>query len=166
MEALAVIKHIGMTFAIGSSTFAMIFYYAALWDGKISEDESHFMHIVFFMLRIGMCILIPWELGVMAYMIMTGNELYTTNLVHWFRIALLGISVMNATLMTKHKMPMWLAPALAGGSWYYYFFVSITPAEPSFGQLISWYIVFVVTLMIVLHILKRVLIEKKPLLPR
>lgn len=153
-----------MTFAIGGSTFAMIFYYAALWDGKIDESEKHFMHIVYFVLRIGLWILVPLELGVMFYYLFTENIFYTYNPVHFFRIALLGVILLNAFYMSKHKMPMWLGPALAGGSWYYYYFVSITPIIPSLTQLIVWYIVFVSLLAFVLNVLKKVLIEKKPLL--
>jgi hypothetical protein len=161
MEALGIIKHIGMTFAIAGSTFAMVFYYAAMWDGKISEDESHFMHIVYFILRIGMLILIPWELLVMGYNLVVHNAVYYTEAVHWFRIFLLGIIMMNALLMTKHKMPMWLGPALAGGSWYYYYFVSITQRSFAISSLFLYYIIFVVVLAILLHILKKTLIDNK-----
>jgi hypothetical protein len=163
MEALAVIKHIGTTFAIAGSTFAMIFYYAALWDGKISEDESHFMHIVYFILRIGLCILIPWEIGVMLWSVAADLPAYYENAANWFRIFLLGVIVFNALMMTKHKMPMWLGPALAGGSWYYYYFVSITPREFSAGTLLLYYAVWVVILAVVLHVLRRKIIEKKTL---
>lgn len=163
MEFVSIIKHIGLTFAIGGSTFAMIFYYAAMWDGKISEDESHFMHIVYFILRIGMCILIPWEIFMMVYQYSIGNEAYFMNVVNWFRVMLLGVIVLNATLMTKHKMPMWLGPALAGGSWYYYYFVSITQKTASLHFLFTWYIVFILFLLISLRILKRKFIDHKPL---
>jgi uncharacterized membrane protein YcfT len=78
-------------------------------------------------------------------------------------VFLLGIIVFNALMMTQHKMPMWLGPALAGGSWYYYFFVSITAKEFSISQLFLYYIVFIVVLAIALHILKKKLIdERKP----
>ncbi len=163
MEVVSIIKHIGLTFAIGGSTFAMVFYYAAMWDGKISEDESHFMHIVYFILRIGMCILIPWEVLMMVYQYTVGNEEYFMNVVNWFRVILLGIIVLNATLMTKHKMPMWFGPALAGGSWYYYYFVSLTQKDASLFFLFGWYVVFVAFLLIALRILKRKFIEHKPL---
>jgi hypothetical protein len=163
MEAIGIIKHIGMTFAIAGSTFAMIFYYAAMWDGKISEDESHFMHIVYFVIRIGMVILIPWEIGVMIWAFSTDLSFYINNSVNWFRILLLGIILLNARLMTLHKMPMWLGPALAGGSWYYYYFVSIAQKTFSITQLFAYYIIFILVLMTALHILKTKLIDKKPL---
>jgi hypothetical protein len=89
--------------------------------------------------------------------------LYYENAVNWFRILLLGVIVMNALLMTRHKMPMWLGPALAGGSWYYYFFVSITAKQFTISQLFSYYILFVALLAVALHILKKKLIdERKP----
>lgn len=161
MEAVAIIKHIGTTFAIAGSTFAMVFYYAAMWDGKISEDESHFMHIVYFILRIGLFILIPWEILVMLWSVITDIPMYYENVVNWFRIFLLGIIVFNALLMTKHKMPMWLGPALAGGSWYYYYFVSITPKQFTIENLFLYYIIWVIFLAIALRVLKRKIIEKR-----
>jgi hypothetical protein len=163
MEALGIIKHIGTTFAIAGSTFAMIFYYAAMWDGKITDDEKHFMHIVYFVLRIGLVILIPWEIIVMLWSIANDIPAYYESVVNWFRVFLLGIIVFNAVLMTAHKMPMWLGPALAGGSWYYYFFVSITSKEFTISQLFLYYIIFIAALTVVLHILKKKLIDdRKP----
>ena len=161
METLAIIKHVGTTFAIAGSTFSMIFYYAAMWDGKISDDEKHFMHIVFFILRIGMIILIPWEILVMLWAVVNDAVPYYQNAVNWFRIFLLGIIVFNALMMTKHKMPMWLGPALAGGSWYYYYFVSITSRQLAISSLFLYYVVFIVVLAITLHILKKKLIDNK-----
>lgn len=163
MEALGIIKHIGTTFAIAGSTFAMVFYYAAMWDGKISDDEKHFMHIVYFVLRIGMIILIPWEILVMLWTIIADIPVYYENAVNWFRVFLLGVIVFNALMMTKHKMPMWLGPALAGGSWYYYFFISITPRSFSVSSLFLYYVIFIAILAFALHLLKRKIIEKKPL---
>jgi hypothetical protein len=161
METLAIIKHIGTTFAIAGSTFAMIFYYAAMWDGKFTDDEKHFMHIVYFVLRIGMIILIPWEIGMMLWALMGDYSVYYTNVVNWFRVFLLGIILFNAVMMTKHKMPMWIGPALAGGSWYYYYFVSITAKDFSISQLFLYYAIFVTVLALALHILKKKLIDDR-----
>ncbi len=165
MELLSIIKHIGMTFAIGSSTFAMIFYFLSLEDGVIDQSERHFMHTVYFVLRIGLAILVPWELGIMGYALLAQGDwhAYTIEATNWFRIILLGIIIINAALMTKHAMPMWLGPGLAGGSWYFYYFVSITPKIFNVAFLLCLYVVFVVTFVTALRLIRRIYIEKKPI---
>ena len=97
----------------------------------------------------------------MLWTIIADIPAYYENAVNWFRVFLLGIIVMNALLMTKHKMPMWLGPTLAGGSWYYYYFVSITPKQFSIAELFLYYIIFLVLLKTVLHILKKKLIDSR-----
>ncbi len=160
MEFLNIAKHIGLTFAIGSSTYAMVFYYAALWDGKIDDSEKHFMHIVYFILRIGLVILISWEIFVMVYSYIGANEAYFKDAVNWFRIALLGVIVCNAFLMTKHRMPMWLGPAIAGGSWYYYYFVSVIRSDLSIGKMVIYYVCWVAFLALTLGYLRKKLLSK------
>lgn len=161
MEAIGIIKHIGMTFALIGSTFGMVFYYAAWWDGKIDESERHFMHIVYFVVRIGLYILIPWEIGVMFWTMYADIPSYYESAVNWFRVFLLGIIFYNAVLMKRHKMPLWIGPAIAGGSWYYYFFVSVTHKTFGVAQLFLYYVIFVGLLACAMHILKKVLIDKR-----
>jgi hypothetical protein len=58
----------------------------------------------------------------------------------WFQFTLLLAVNINAILMDRHLIPMWLGPAIAGGSWYGYFFsVILAPSTlPYSFLLLSW----------------------------
>ncbi len=159
MEALDIIKHIGITFAVGSATFALIFYYAAIWDGRVDKSENHFIHIVNFMLRIGLMILIVWEIGLMGYSLVAGNRPYIDLAVPWFRIMLLGLVMINFSLMQRHSIPGWLGPVLTAGSLYFYYYTSFIQIEIPFGILLVRYILFTAVIALVFNLFKKLVID-------
>ena len=165
MTALIVLQNFGISLAVGASTFALIFYFRALEDGTIDSSEKRFMHTVYFVLRLGMVIIVLTEL--LFLLLALGGD--TTALFSkdsfWFKWTLLAIIIVNAVLMQMRKMPMWLGPALAGGSWYMYFFVhNLSDLTVSYLWWFAYYVLFIFALVIFLKALRRVYIEKKSLL--
>ncbi len=143
-----VIFNIGLTFGVGSSTFALIFYIIALEDAVIDASEQRFMHAVYVMLRVGMALLFV-ALLLNAFI---HPSILPTPLV---LLVLLGIITINAVLMTRRIMPMWFGPVLAGGSWYSLFLVSKTPLhQVDYTFLIIEYICFIALFYIVFTYLK------------
>lgn len=140
---------VGLTFGVGASTFALIFYVQALRDGVMDSSERGFLHSVFVVLRIGMILV---GIALLATFI---TERAFTN-VQSTQLALLIIITLNAILMTLKKMPMKLGPVLAGGSWYSLLIVSKTPiTEQSVPMLVGIYIVFLVVFYFVFHFIRR-----------
>lgn len=147
----------GVTLGVGSSTFALTFYFAALRDGTIDSSERRFMHIVYFILRIGMTLIATGlALSLLGEPIITEPQTY---ILAW---VLLGIITINAVLMTLHAMPMKYGPVIAGGSWYSLFFLTTLPAHlASLEVLLALYVVFLVFVYILLQMLKSVLVPQK-----
>jgi len=116
-----VLFSLGLTWAVGSSTFAITFYMVALSDGTIDPSEKRLMHTVYHVLRIGQALLI---LALIGFALQPGFVVTNVYIAQWF---LIGVVVLNGLLMTKHVMPMRFGPILAGGSWYALFFVSTLP---------------------------------------
>ena len=150
---LSILREIGLTLAVGSSTFAIIFYFKAISDNVIDETERSFLHIVYFVLRIGLIILVITEAAAAVFHI--GDAAYFVDPDFLMRITLLSIIILNAALMQAHLMPMWLGPSLAGGSWYSFFALSVfTPTGLPYAMLFAAYLAFVGVFIIGLHIIE------------
>ncbi len=114
---------LGLTFGIGSSTFALIFYIQALQDGTIDASERAFLHTVYAVLRIGIVLL---GVGLIASLFfLTPTPLVFGSVAK--PLVLLAIIIGNAVLMSFHKMPMRFGPILAGGSWYALLLITKSP---------------------------------------
>ncbi|HEX9608674.1 MAG TPA: hypothetical protein VGA06_00475 [Candidatus Paceibacterota bacterium] len=147
--------------AAGASTFALTFYFMGIKDEVIDASERRFMGAVYFVLRVAIVVIVVTELFYILYWGFDAFTLVKTMEVLWFRWMLLGIIVANALLMHFHKMPMWLGPALAGGSWYALFSATIWPdlALP-FETLLSYYAIFVVAMIAFLRLVKFLYLKK------
>ncbi len=148
-------REVGLTLAVASSTYALIFYYKATADGKVDETERSFLHIVYRVLRIGLLLLIAAEaIGVIMYHYYGSSAEYFYTPVFYARVTLLGVIVSNAFLMQWRLMPMWLGPALAGGSWYAYFLLNTIPLYVySYAELFRFYVGFLVLALVLHHLI-------------
>ena len=117
---------VGLTLGVGSSTFALTFYFLSQTDGVVDPSERRFMHAVYAILRIGM---IAIALGLIMSLFSPdlagiGKGETVRYGLFW---ALLAVITINAILMSKHLMPMRYGPVIAGGSWYALFLVNSLP---------------------------------------
>jgi hypothetical protein len=148
--------------AAGASTFALTFYFMGIKDGTIDPSERRFMGAVYFALRVALVVIIVTEVFYVVYYGIEAFTLVQTAEVLWFRWMLLGIIIANALLMQIHKMPMWLGPALAGGSWYALFFASVWPELTlSFGTLSLYYGIFIVFMVLLLQGIRLIYIGRR-----
>ncbi len=136
---LSLISTLGLILAVGSSTYAITFFQQSILDGRIDKTEQRFLHTVYFILRLGMVLLAISVLWRMVHIALIDAPLFSDTTL-WFQFTLLLIVNVNAILMDRHLIPMWLGPAIAGGSWYGYFFsVALAPfALPYPFLLLSW----------------------------
>lgn len=148
-------RELGLTLAVASSTYALIFFYKATADGTVDATERSFMHTVYFVLRIGLLLLIGAEaLGVFLYEMYGSSAEYFYTPVFYGRVTLLSVIVANAFLMQWRIMPMWLGPALAGGSWYAYFLLNTIPLYVySYGELFRLYVGFLILAVLFHHVM-------------
>ena len=156
-----VLHQMGVTFGVGASTFALTFFINALEDGNIDPSERRFLHIVYVVLRIGM-ILITLSLfsyGAMAFF--SGNIAALSSPLYLMELTLIGIIIINAVLMTYHKISMKIGPVLAGGSWYSLFFVTALPfAGFSYTAFLLYYAAFLILFFVVFGAVKNHFAQK------
>ena len=112
--------------SVGASTFALIFYYYVVAQGSTLPEQRKLMHIVYFVLRVGMVLIVFSEFFVFQYSYQVNNYLYWMHNPEVFmRLTIFLVIVVNAILMHKRLISMWFGPAIAGASWYAYLFFSV-----------------------------------------
>ena len=150
---LSLISTLGLILAVGSSTYAITFFQQSTLDGRIDKTEKRFLHTVYFILRLGMLLLVLSVLWRMLLLGFTDIPLFSDQTL-WFQFTLLLAVNINSILMDRHLIPMWLGPAIAGGSWYGYFFsVILTPLSFSYPLLLLYWVCLIISFIIFLRIL-------------
>ena len=150
---LSFIGMLGLVLAVGSSTYAITFFQQSILDGRIDDTEKRFLHTVYLILRLGMLLLTISVLWRMVLLTLTDAPLFSDQTL-WFQFTLLLAVNINAILMDRHLIPMWLGPAIAGGSWYSYFFsVVLAPLSLTYPLLLLYWACLVTFSIIFLRIL-------------
>lgn len=165
LSLLALFNNLGYSLAVASSTFALTFFFMATRDGTVDASERRFMHAVYAVLRIGMGIIIITEimLALFLYQASGGQVFYLDSGGFWFVWTALSIILGNALLMHHKKMPMWLGPAIAGGSWYALFVVHNLPAgTASYATLIGGYLAGIGFMVALLALIARLYPKQQP----
>lgn len=153
--AIPLLHQMGVTLGIGASTFALIFYIQAMQDGSVDAVERRVLRTVIAVMRIGMALII----GVLLF---TGGYYYLNNIpilrdtLFIVESMLMTIIVANALLMNARLMPMWIGPAIAGGTWYSLFLLHTLPfiQNKTQAMLCVYYVLFVAIFYSVFTIIK------------
>lgn len=117
IAVVTILQSFSISLGVGSSTLAIVNFFAAIADGTIDETERRMMGIVYIVLRVAMVfillttvLLISYHYGNFGFSGLTGFTLG--------QITALAILYINAMLMTAHLMPSTFGPAIQAGSWY------------------------------------------------
>lgn len=142
--AITLLHTYALSLAVGASTFALIFYVNGIKDGTIDPSERRFMGIVYFVLRLALALIIAVQLILVSSYLPDGIAVLLKNPGFVLGWVLIAVIIGNALLMHFHKIPMWLGPVLAGGSWYALFLLNAWPGplRLSFLELVGIYVVF------------------------
>lgn len=158
---LQVLQTFGISVAIGSSTFALIFYYKSIRDGVIDASEKSFLHTVYAVLRIGMGLIIISQLLFVVWYYQFSSLEALVNGAFWAMWTILAVIIVNATLMQLHIMPMIIGPAIAGGSWYTLAIVNTLKAyELPYLSWIGYYVLFVGVFAVFLRLVKMLYVDR------
>jgi len=112
-----VFQSIFISLGVGSSTLAIINFFAAIADGTIDETERRMMGIVYVVLRVAMVGILFATIALHAPIVITAGLSGLTPFM-WAQWVVLSALYLNATLMTKRIMPSTFGPGLQAGSWY------------------------------------------------
>lgn len=158
---LSFIETLGLILTVGSSTYAIVFFQQSIFDGHIDRTEKRFLHTVYFILRLGMVLLATSVLWRMTRLTFADTLIFSDQTL-WFQFTILLVVNINAILMDRHLIPLWLGPAIAGGSWYSYFFsVILAPLSLSYPSLLLCWVYLIIALILVFRVLDKLTGKKK-----
>jgi len=131
---------------VGASSIAITFYFYVVAKGQTDKSQNTMMHIVYSVLRVGMGLVIISEITMVIYHYHINNFIYWINNPELLlRLTIFGVILINAIGMQYRKVNMWIGPALAGGSWYAYFFFSVwIETESTFLSIFLGYITWLI----------------------
>ncbi len=117
LTIVAIVQSLSISLGVGSSTLAIINFFAAIADGTIDATERRMMGIVYVVLRVAMGLILASTMLLVAVdysaVGLAGLSAFT-----YGQLFALFVLYLNAMLMTAHLMPSTYGPAIQAGSWY------------------------------------------------
>jgi hypothetical protein len=88
-----------------------------------------------------------------------GHASYLYNEALWAKIVIILVILVNALVLTAHRVPMWLGSALSLTSWYAALIVGylIGPGDYGFFEILGYYVVAVAGVAAALFIVRRLI---------
>ena len=155
---LIIIHLIGTVLGVGGATFSEIFYLKAKKDGVIEPLEIDYLRTIYFILRIGLFILVITGFGFLLFYRLNGYGEGLLNPKLWAKLAIVVILILNAFLIQVKKIPMWLGASVSLTSWYGAMILgSWRTLDASFASIIIVYIIAVFIMAGILKLIKRYL---------
>lgn len=115
---LVVVHAIGTILGAGGATVAEIQSYIARKDGKIRSDERALMHANYWMIRLGLAVIIVSGVILIWLLYVEGNSWVLTSSKLWAKELMAAIILINSFLLTWHIMPLRLGAAVSFVSWW------------------------------------------------
>ena len=114
---VAILQSFSISLGVGSSTLAIINFFAAIADGTIDPTERRMMGIVYVVLRVAMVSILLTTILLIAYQ-STETDILALSTFAYAQLFALMVLFSNAMLMTARLMPSNFGPAIQAGSWY------------------------------------------------
>lgn len=114
---ITILQTFAISLGVGSSTLAIVNFFAAIADGKIDDTERRMMGIVYVVLRVAMVAILVTTIVLLAYQYAESSFANMSGFA-WAELITLVVLYTNALLMTHHLMPSTFGPSLQAGSWY------------------------------------------------
>lgn len=164
ITVVSILQSFSISLGVGSSTLAIVNFFAAIADGVIDETERRMMGIVYVVLRIAMGVILVTTVLLLSA---EYSSLGLTNMSAFAFAQLLAIITLfvNAMLMTAHLVPSTFGPAIQAGSWYtlgtLMALKTLGLTEFTFLQFFLGYIAWIVLAIAIVNGVMAVLKEKK-----
>ncbi|MCW9054723.1 MAG: hypothetical protein OQJ98_01960 [Candidatus Pacebacteria bacterium] len=117
---ILVFLHIaGVILGVGGATLAEVFYLMALKDGDVDASERRMMHANYRTLRVGLVLIIFSGIAMVWWLVSVEGHtwpLHSAKL--WAKEVMTAVIIINAVLISKRWVPMWLGASLSFTSWW------------------------------------------------
>ena len=154
---LVMIHVAGTILGTGGATLAEVFLLSALKDGKVDPSEKRMMHANYKFLRIGLALTVVSGIALVLwhYFVLENDWVLTSDKV-WFKDTLVLIILINAVLIAKRKIPMWLGASISFTSWWMATILGLWRGVPySYVELAIGYVALVFAVAWILELIKK-----------
>ena len=147
---------VGTILGVGGATIAEVQINKALRDRTISEDERSLMHANYFLIRIGMAIILLSVIGIFWYQLNAGSMWILTSEKLWAKDVMFLAIFINAILLTKHWIPLWLGASISFTSWWGAALLGLAGRlKYSFGTYMIAYVIAIFAIAGILHLIRQ-----------
>lgn len=155
--AIIVAGHvIGTILGAGGATVAEVQITTALKKGTITPEERALMHSNYWMIRVGMVILLASVAGMFWYHLSEGNGWILTSEKLWIKDLMFAAIILNAFALHFRWVPLWLGAGISFTSWWGATLLGLAGRLPySFWTYLIFYIVSVFVISGVLHLIRK-----------
>ncbi len=163
LHTVFILGHIiGTALGLGGAVIAEVQVITALRDGKVDEGERALMHANYFLIRVGLALIIISGLALVWWHLAQGNTWVTTSPKVWVKEIMTAMIIVNAVLLTKHWIPLAVGSAISMTSWLGATVLGTWRSVPySFTEIFIGYIVATVLVGLFLHLVRGHFIPKK-----
>jgi len=112
-----ILQVFSISLGVGSSTLAIVNFFAAIADGTIDETERRMMGLVYTVLRIAMAAILVTTMLLYAPVVFA-NGFSALPVYAIAEVLVIAVLFINAMLMTAHLVSSTIGPGLQAGSWY------------------------------------------------
>ena len=109
---------IGAILGTGGATIAEVQINIALKDKQVDQSERALMHANYWVIRVGMGIILLSVIGMFWYHLSAGNLWILTSEKLWIKDVMFIAIFVNAILLTKRLVPLWLGASISFTSWW------------------------------------------------
>lgn len=118
LHTILVLGHVlGTVLGLGGAIVAEVQITQALKDGTIEDDERALLHADYFLIRVGMALIIVSGLALVWWYLAQGSTWVLTSEKLWVKDIMMVVIIVNAVLLSKHVMPLSLGRSLSIVSW-------------------------------------------------
>ncbi|MBI4087180.1 hypothetical protein HY416_04385 [Candidatus Kaiserbacteria bacterium] len=160
-----VISSMAVSLGVGSSTFALVFYFMATHSPTLHETGRPYQKVVYIVLRVAMVLILLMEILKIGFYMYNGvsvKELLAADVLA-FMWTVVAVLFVNPVLMTFHYMPKKIGSAIQATSWYTLGVVSALPGDIlySYLPLVLTYAGCVVAMAVVIELITQKVAPKE-----
>lgn len=147
---------IGTVLGTGGATVAEVQINKALKDKQVSPDERALMHGTYFMIRIGMALIIASVFAMTWYHISQNNAAFLLSSKVLFKEFIFVIIIANAVAISRRWVPLWLGASISFTSWWTATILGVMGYVPySFITFFTGYVVAVLVMAGILELIRK-----------
>jgi len=157
LHLFLVMVHVaGTILGVGGATLAEVFYVLALKDKKVDASEKLLMHANYKVIRVGLALAVISGIALVWWWVSQGNPWPLESPKMWVKDIMVVVIIINAVMISRRWVPMWLGAALSFTSWWGATILGLWRMIPySFVEIVIGYVVAVFVVAAILEGIKK-----------